>query len=164
MDLDGTLPATWPHNLNPRNRDLLERVGEVAAACAERADEHDRDATFPSEDFDDLAAAGLNAATVPRAHGGLGLGPLNGDTLTLWLMTKELAKADLSLGACTSTTVVELHTSVPSDSCPSGPSVGIRKACTSRLSTLGATTASISARRPSGLTPRGHTGKRLRRG
>lgn len=100
MDLDGTLPATWPHNLNPRNRDLLERVGEVAAACAERADEHDRDATFPSEDFDDLAAAGLNAATVPRAHGGLGLGPLNGDTLTLWLMTKELAKADLSLGRC----------------------------------------------------------------
>lgn len=100
MNLEATSEASWLHDLSPRSRELLDRVGEVAAACAERADEHDRAATFPRKDFEDLASAGLNAATVPREHGGLGLGPLNGDTLTLWLMTKELAKADLSLGRC----------------------------------------------------------------
>ncbi|GAA3543321.1 acyl-CoA dehydrogenase family protein [Amycolatopsis ultiminotia] len=98
MDLGKISEA--PHHLRPHSRDLIEQAGTVAKACAKRADEHDRAATFPGKDFDDLAAAGLNAATVPREHGGLGLGPLNGDTLTLWLMTKELAKADLSLGRC----------------------------------------------------------------
>lgn len=100
MFIDDTLEPTWLQGLSPRNRELLGRVGEVADACAERADGYDRLAVFPSKDFDDLAAAGLNAATVPSEHGGLGLGPLNGDTLPLWLMTKELAKADLSLGRC----------------------------------------------------------------
>lgn len=100
MNFDATFAAAWLHDLSPRSRDLLERVGEVAEACAERADEYDRAAQFPSKDFDDLAAAGLNAATVPSEHGGLGIGPLNGGTLPLWLMTKELAKADLSLGRC----------------------------------------------------------------
>ncbi|MBB3661658.1 alkylation response protein AidB-like acyl-CoA dehydrogenase [Prauserella sediminis] len=92
--------ATWLQSLGPHSHELLEQVGDVATECAKRADEHDRTGTFPAKDFDDLAAAGLNAATIPGEHGGLGLGPLNGDTLTLWLMTKELAKADLSLGRC----------------------------------------------------------------
>lgn len=100
MGIDRTSEATWLETLAPRHRELLARVGDIADACAERADEYDRAAAFPSKDFDDLAAAGLNAATVPVEHGGLGLGPLHGDTLPLWLMTKELAKADLSLGRC----------------------------------------------------------------
>ncbi|WP_222844487.1 acyl-CoA dehydrogenase family protein [Saccharomonospora sp. CUA-673] len=99
MDLASS-EATWLQSLGPDSRALLEQVAQVARECAKRADEHDRAGTFPGEDFDDLATAGLNAAAVPREHGGLGLGPLNGDTLTLWLMTKELAKADLSLGRC----------------------------------------------------------------
>lgn len=33
-------------------------------------------------------------------YGGLGLGPYSGDVFTLWMMTKELAKADLSLARC----------------------------------------------------------------
>ncbi|HEX4812232.1 MAG TPA: acyl-CoA dehydrogenase family protein, partial [Nonomuraea sp.] len=97
-----TLPIdlTSTMDLDPAKRELLDRVKEVARACAERADHYDRTAQFPADDFDDLFAAGLNAATVPRDHGGLGLGPLSGDALTLWLITKELAKADLSLGRC----------------------------------------------------------------
>ncbi|WP_243789477.1 acyl-CoA dehydrogenase family protein [Saccharopolyspora gloriosae] len=100
MGIDDTPGATWLQALDPRHRELLARTGDVTDACAERADEYDRAAEFPRKDFDDLTAAGLTAATVPREHGGLGLGPLHGDTLPLWLMTKELAKADLSLGRC----------------------------------------------------------------
>jgi alkylation response protein AidB-like acyl-CoA dehydrogenase len=37
---------------------------------------------------------------VPVEHGGLGLGPYKGDVFTLWMLTKELAKADLSLARC----------------------------------------------------------------
>jgi alkylation response protein AidB-like acyl-CoA dehydrogenase len=98
--MDAALDATWLQDLDPRHHELLRRAGDVADACAERADEYDRAAEFPGKDFDDLAAAGLNAATVPREHGGLGLGPLHGETLPLWLMTKVLARADLSLGRC----------------------------------------------------------------
>jgi alkylation response protein AidB-like acyl-CoA dehydrogenase len=70
---------------------------ERFAVRARRYDEH---AEFPAEDFADLFQAGLNAPTVPRAFGGLGLGPQCGDPYGLWMMTKELAKADLSLARC----------------------------------------------------------------
>jgi alkylation response protein AidB-like acyl-CoA dehydrogenase len=79
---------------------ILARVREVALTCAARASHYDSAAQFPAADFDDLFTAGLNAPTVPVQHGGLGIGPLHEDALTLWLMTKELAKADLSLGRC----------------------------------------------------------------
>jgi alkylation response protein AidB-like acyl-CoA dehydrogenase len=78
----------------------LDKLSGLVETFAQRADHYDVSATFPTEDFDDLFAAGLHAPTVPAAHGGLGLGPLQGDTLGLWLMTKELARADLSLARC----------------------------------------------------------------
>jgi alkylation response protein AidB-like acyl-CoA dehydrogenase len=74
-----------------------ELAGQVFAA---RADEYDRTGAFPDADFSDLFAAGLTAATVPTEHGGLGLGPLRRQTYPLWMVTKELAKADLSLARC----------------------------------------------------------------
>jgi len=72
----------------------------VSEQFAPRADHYDRTATFPAEDFEDLFAAGLNAPVVPREYGGLGLGPYRGDVFTLWMMTKEIAKADLSMARC----------------------------------------------------------------
>jgi alkylation response protein AidB-like acyl-CoA dehydrogenase len=87
--------------LSPEARTAVERVGDLARErFAARADEYDRAATFPEADFTDLFEAGLLAPTVPEADGGLGLGPLQGDALGLWLMTKEIAKADLSLARC----------------------------------------------------------------
>lgn len=80
---------------------LIERTAELARErFAPRAAHYDVAATFPEEDFDDLFQAGLLAPCVPREHGGLGLGPHRGDAFTLWMMTKELAKADLSLARC----------------------------------------------------------------
>lgn len=98
-------PANATHlpvalELSPRSTALLDRVREVARSAAERAERYDRAAKFPVDDFEELRAAGLNAAAAPVEYGGLGIGPLHHDALTLWLMTKELAKADLSLGRC----------------------------------------------------------------
>ena len=87
--------------LSPDARTAVDRVAELARErFAARADEYDRAATFPEADFADLFEAGLLAPTVPEDDGGLGLGPLHGDALGLWLMTKEIAKADLSLARC----------------------------------------------------------------
>jgi alkylation response protein AidB-like acyl-CoA dehydrogenase len=88
-------------DLAPRQQALVDRTADLARAkFASRAACYDRTATFPAEDFDDLFAAGLHAPTIPSEHGGLGLGPFRGDSFTLWMMTKEIAKADLSLARC----------------------------------------------------------------
>ncbi len=90
-----------PIELNSSQQELLARVRGLARTnFASRALEYDRAATFPREDFDDLFQAGLLGAVLPSAYGGLQLGPYRGDVLTLWLITKEIAKADLSLARC----------------------------------------------------------------
>jgi alkylation response protein AidB-like acyl-CoA dehydrogenase len=87
--------------LSNGQRELLARVRKLAREkFAPRAPEYDRTATFPAEDFEDLFRAGLHAPTLPKEQGGLGLGPYSGDVFTLWMMTKEIAKADLSLARC----------------------------------------------------------------
>jgi len=85
----------------PGHDDLPLRVRALARErFAPRAGGYDERIEFPAEDFADLFHAGLIAPTVPCAHGGLGLGPQSGDPYTLWMMTKELAKVDLSLARC----------------------------------------------------------------
>jgi alkylation response protein AidB-like acyl-CoA dehydrogenase len=87
--------------LNTEQQDLINRVSVLAREkFAPRAAEYDRTATFPAEDFDDLFHAGLLAPVVPKEHGGYGLGPYTGDVFTLWMMTKEIARADMSLARC----------------------------------------------------------------
>lgn len=87
--------------LKDEQQELINRVSALARdKFAPRAAEYDRTATFPTEDFEDLFRAGLHAPVVPKEYGGLGLGPYSGDVFTLWMMTKEIAKADLSLARC----------------------------------------------------------------
>lgn len=87
--------------LNNEQQELINRVSVLARDnFAPRAAEYDRTATFPFEDFDDLFRAGLHAPVVPKEYGGLGLGPYTGDVFTLWMMTKEIARVDLSLARC----------------------------------------------------------------
>nr|WP_042186304.1 acyl-CoA dehydrogenase family protein [Kibdelosporangium sp. MJ126-NF4]CEL17192.1 Acyl-CoA dehydrogenase, short-chain specific [Kibdelosporangium sp. MJ126-NF4]CTQ91578.1 Acyl-CoA dehydrogenase, short-chain specific (EC 1.3.8.1) [Kibdelosporangium sp. MJ126-NF4] len=80
--------------------ELLTGVVPLADSFARRADKYDRTASFPSENFDDLFAAGLHAPTVPVSHGGLGLGPHQGDAHSLWMITTKFAAADLSFARC----------------------------------------------------------------
>lgn len=82
-------------------RDTLRRVAGLAEeSFRARADAYDRQATFPKEDFQALFHADLLGATIPRDAGGLGLGIQGRNTFPLWMMTKLMAKADLSLARC----------------------------------------------------------------
>ncbi|HVQ39837.1 MAG TPA: acyl-CoA dehydrogenase family protein, partial [Pyrinomonadaceae bacterium] len=88
-------------DLGSDQQDLIGRVRTLAQQnFAPRAAELDLTASFPTQDFEDLFREGLNAPAVPRELGGFGLGPYTGDVLTLWMMTKEIAKVDLSLARC----------------------------------------------------------------
>lgn len=87
--------------LESEQQELIDRVRALARdKFGPRASHYDQTATFPAEDFADLFGAGLHAPVVPKEFGGLGLGPYRGDVFTLWMMTKEIAKADLSLARC----------------------------------------------------------------
>ncbi len=104
---DAPRQTTCPYSVhdstdsNVEQQDLINRVSVLAREnFAPRAAEYDRTATFPAEDFEDLFRAGLLAPVVPKEHGGYGLGPYTGDVFTLWMMTKEIARADLSLARC----------------------------------------------------------------
>jgi alkylation response protein AidB-like acyl-CoA dehydrogenase len=87
-------------SLDAASREYVARVAGLAREkFAPRADDYDRAAAFPAEDFEDLFRAGLSAPCVPEAYGGLGIGP-GRFTYNLWMMTKELARADMSLARC----------------------------------------------------------------
>ncbi len=54
--------------------EALQRAEQVAPRLAARAADHDRDASFPVADFDDLRHEGLLGLMVPLALGGMGAG------------------------------------------------------------------------------------------
>jgi alkylation response protein AidB-like acyl-CoA dehydrogenase len=56
---------------------IFDRANALAPEFAARAAPHDRDASFPFENFDQLSEAGLLAVTVPTALGGSGAGALD---------------------------------------------------------------------------------------
>jgi hypothetical protein len=56
---------------------IFDRANALALEFAARAALHDRDASFPFENFDQLSEAGLLAVTVPTALGGSGAGALD---------------------------------------------------------------------------------------
>lgn len=88
-------------DLDPTHRAIIARATELAAdRFAPRAAEYDRESRFPAEDFVDLHRAGLLGAAIPLAWGGLGLEPHGSNPFALWMITKGLAKADLSLARC----------------------------------------------------------------
>jgi alkylation response protein AidB-like acyl-CoA dehydrogenase len=88
-------------NLESDQQEPIDRMRELAREkFAPRAAHYDETATFPADDFEDIFRARLHAPVVPKEHGGLGLGPYRGDVFTLWMMTKEIAKVDLSLARC----------------------------------------------------------------
>jgi alkylation response protein AidB-like acyl-CoA dehydrogenase len=88
-------------DLDPAHRAIIARATALAAdRFAPRAAEYDHEAQFPVEDFVDLHGAGLLGAAIPVAWGGLGMEPHSSDPFALWMVTKGLAKADLSLARC----------------------------------------------------------------
>lgn len=55
-----------------RSARLVQLAGELADDFATRADEHDRNNSFPFENFEKLKAAGYTALPIPTELGGLG--------------------------------------------------------------------------------------------
>jgi len=74
--------------LSRTQRDLIGRAAELGRGrLAPRAARHDREASFPFENFDDLRQAGLLALCVPARHGGL-----DADFATYALVVAELGR------------------------------------------------------------------------
>jgi monoamine oxidase len=67
------------------------RIAEQHAAdCAQRAEQHDRDGSFPFENFMDMQKSGFMAAPVPAEYGGLGVESL----LDLMVGMSRLGRGD----------------------------------------------------------------------
>jgi alkylation response protein AidB-like acyl-CoA dehydrogenase len=84
----------WPKT--ERQQRLVEMAGELAGRFAARAERHDRDGTFPHENFAELHASGYLSLTIPREFGGGGA-----SILEMALAQERLARGDGStaLGA-----------------------------------------------------------------
>ena len=74
--------------LTARQRELIARAGELGRTrFAPRAAAHDRDASFPLENYADLRDAGLLGLCVVKAHGGVGA-----DFATFALVAAEIGR------------------------------------------------------------------------
>ena len=87
--------------LTPRERELVELAGSLADRFAERAAEHDREATFPFENYEDMREAGYLGLTVPEELGGRGAG----------LYELILAQERLAMGDGSTALAVNMHVS-----------------------------------------------------
>jgi alkylation response protein AidB-like acyl-CoA dehydrogenase len=77
---------------SPRQRELMDRAYNLAIErFAPRAATHDREASFPIEDYADLHAAGLLALCIPESYGGLGA-----DFETYCLVAEQMARGNAS--------------------------------------------------------------------
>ncbi len=75
-------------SLTTQQRELIALAAQLGREkFAPRAAQHDRDATFPYDNYADLRAAGLLGICVPRSHGGLGA-----DFATYVLVAAEIGR------------------------------------------------------------------------
>ena len=75
---------------SPRQQDLIDRARVLATErFAPRAATHDREASFPFDDYADLHTSGLLALNVPEQYGGLGA-----DFETYCLVAEQIAQGN----------------------------------------------------------------------
>src|SRR5690242_3953155 len=87
--LDTPLFDPLAHHLDHGQADLIARAGRLGVErFAARAAQHDSDASFPTENYNDLRDAGLLAVCIPERDGGLGA-----DYLTYALAAAEVARS-----------------------------------------------------------------------
>jgi alkylation response protein AidB-like acyl-CoA dehydrogenase len=78
--------------LSPRQRELVALANALARErLVPRAERHDREASFPFDDYADLRAEGLLGLCVPERYGGLGAG-----FETYCLVAEQLAQGNAS--------------------------------------------------------------------
>ena len=81
-----------------RRAQLLAALADGVGAMQGRAIAHDRDGSFPAEDFAVLRSLGALAAPVPMALGGLGMGTEPAGALALSDALRLLGRGSLSVG------------------------------------------------------------------
>ena len=78
--------------LSPRQHELIGRARRLARErFAPRAAKHDREASFPFDDYADLRAEGFLALTIPERYGGLGA-----NYETYCLVAEQIAQGNAS--------------------------------------------------------------------
>jgi alkylation response protein AidB-like acyl-CoA dehydrogenase len=87
--------------LTPRERELVELAGSLADRFAERAGEHDREGTFPFQNYEEMREAGYLGLTVPEELGGRGAS----------LHELILAQERLAMGDGSTALAVNMHVS-----------------------------------------------------
>ncbi len=87
--------------LTGREREIVELAGRLADSFAARAAEHDRESTFPFENYDEMREAGYLGLTVPEELGGMGA--------SLWELI--LAQERLAMGDGSTALAVNMHVS-----------------------------------------------------
>lgn len=90
-------------------RALVVRAVAVAEFCAAHAAAIDYDDAFPGEEFRRIADAGLLAAPLPRALGGIDLGIAPGTTLPLLDVLAQCGRGNLAVGRLYEGHVNALH-------------------------------------------------------
>src|ERR1700686_5436591 len=87
-DLDAPMFAADAFRLDPHQAELIAKARRFGRrVLAPRAAQHDRDATFPLENFRDMHGEGLLAACIPKSDGGIGA-----DFQTYCLAAAELGR------------------------------------------------------------------------
>ena len=89
---------------------VIAAASELVGELQETAHLLDREGAVPVREVRLLAEAGLLAAPVPRAYGGLGLGTDPGETVSLLALLSEIGRGNLSLGRIYEGHVNVLHT------------------------------------------------------
>jgi alkylation response protein AidB-like acyl-CoA dehydrogenase len=87
--------------LTPRQSELVELAGRLADEFAERAGEHDREGSFPFENYERMREEGYLGLTVPVELGGMGAG----------LLDLILAQERLAAGDGSTALAVNMHVS-----------------------------------------------------
>src|ERR671919_900514 len=87
--------------LTERQREIVELAGRLADEFAERAAEHDRDGSFPFENYERMREEGYLGLTVPEELGGMGAG----------LYDLILAQERLAAGDGSTALAVNMHVS-----------------------------------------------------
>ena len=79
----------FPYGLTERQQRFVTLADQLAARFAERADAHDRDGSFPFENYADLHAAGYLRLAMPEEYGGDGA-----NVFEMALAQEHLARGD----------------------------------------------------------------------
>ncbi|MFL5807467.1 MAG: acyl-CoA dehydrogenase family protein [Roseiflexaceae bacterium] len=88
---------TLPYVLTAHQQRVIALADELAARFAERAAVHDRDGSFPFENYADLHASGYLRLAIPREYGGEAA-----DAFTMVLAQEHLARGDGATALATS--------------------------------------------------------------